>query len=304
LGLKFNATDKFRIKFAGGIYSQNLMSASSDRDVVNLFYGFLSSPDNLQKEFTTESGKVRSVNNGLQKANHAILGFEADLNSHTTLNIEGYYKQFSQLTNINKNKIFDDNTTTADKPDFQKKDYIVESGDAEGVDISLKYEKKRLYLWAVYSLTYVNRWDGIVSYQPHFDRRHNVNLVGTYTFGKGLDWELDARWNMGSGFPFYKTTGFYEKLYLSDGVNSNYATENGDLSFLLEPTNTGRLPFYHRLDISVKRKFVLSANSTLEANAGITNVYNRKNIFYQDRITNQRVNQLPFLPSIGVNLVF
>lgn len=304
LGLKFNASDKFRIKFAGGMYTQNLMSAASDRDVVNLFYGFLSSPDNLQDEFLQENGNTKAVKNGLQRANHVILGFEGDIKSHLTLNIEGYYKQFGQLTNINKNKIFDDDVTTSDKPDVQKKDYIVESGDAEGVDISLKYDKKRLYLWAVYSLTFVNRWDGIYAYQPHFDRRHNVNLVGTYTFGKGLHWEFDARWNLGSGFPFYKTTGFYEKLYFQDGVNTDYTTENGDLSFQLEPTNTGRLPYYHRLDISIKRKFEVGTNATLEANAGITNVYNRKNIFYQDRITNQRVNQLPFLPSLGVNLVF
>ena len=42
LGLKYNATDRFRIKFAVGYYSQNLISAVSDRDVVTLFDGFLS----------------------------------------------------------------------------------------------------------------------------------------------------------------------------------------------------------------------------------------------------------------------
>ncbi len=304
LGMKYNVADKFRIKFAGGIYTQNLMSATSDRDVVNLFYGFLSSPDNLQETFTQENGNTKNVKNSLQRASHAILGFEGDLNKFTTVNIEGYYKYFGQLTNINKNKIFDDDAANANRPELQRKDYIVESGDAEGVDISIKYDRKRIYLWAVYSLTFVNRWDGIYAYQPHFDRRHNINLVGTYTFGKGLDWELDARWNMGSGFPFYKTSGFYENLYFKDGVNTDYTTENGDLSFLLEPTNTGRLPYYHRLDVTVKRKFVISENATFEANAGVTNLYNRRNIFYQDRITNQRVNQLPFLPSLGLNLVF
>ncbi len=41
LGIKYNVTEGFRLKFAGGLYSQNLTSANSDRDVVNLFYGFL-----------------------------------------------------------------------------------------------------------------------------------------------------------------------------------------------------------------------------------------------------------------------
>ena len=37
---KYNVTEKFRLKFASGFYSQNLISVSSDRDIVNLFYGF------------------------------------------------------------------------------------------------------------------------------------------------------------------------------------------------------------------------------------------------------------------------
>jgi hypothetical protein len=39
LGLKYNMSDNFRIKFAAGMYSQNLIAANSDRDVVNLFFG-------------------------------------------------------------------------------------------------------------------------------------------------------------------------------------------------------------------------------------------------------------------------
>ena len=42
MGFKYNITDKLRVKVAGGYYSQNLLSAVSDRDVVNIFYGFLS----------------------------------------------------------------------------------------------------------------------------------------------------------------------------------------------------------------------------------------------------------------------
>ncbi|MFM1744664.1 MAG: hypothetical protein RLZZ630_601, partial [Bacteroidota bacterium] len=34
------------------------------------------------------------------------------------------------------------------------------------------------------------------------------------------------------------------------------------------------------------------------------NVYDRANIFYIDRVRNQRVDQLPFLPSVGASLTF
>lgn len=307
LGLKYNASDNFRIKFAGGFYSQNLISAVSDRDVVNLFYGFLSGPENLQNEFDGEE-----VTHALQKARHAILGFEYDVSRHISINVEGYYKLFNQLTNINRNKLFDDSPDFADKPDFLKKDFIVERGSAFGGDFLLKYDHKRWYLWVVYTLGYVTRFDDVltdadgvkIEYNPHFDRRHNANIVSSYTFGEDLNWEANVRWNLGTGFPFTQTAGIFEKYLFSDGINSDYTTENGELGFIYGPLNNGRLPTYHRLDLTLKRKFEFGANSTLEAVISITNVYNRQNMFYFDRARYQRVDQLPFLPTAGVSFKF
>ena len=299
LSAKLNISDDLRIKFATGLYSQNLISSRSDRDVVNLFYGFLSGPENLQTEF---DGK--DVKSKLQKAQHIIFGIEYDLFKHSTINIEGYYKNFSQLTNMNRNKVFDDTPEYSDIPDYLKKDFIIESGNAQGIDVSVKYDYRRLYVWAVYSLGYIHKYDEISDYVPHYDRRHNVNLVGSYIMGKNLNWEFDVRWNMGSGFPFTLTQGFYELLDFSGGINTDYTTINGYIGTLYDDLNKGRLPYYHRLDVSLKRKFELGKNSTLEINISITNVYNRKNVFYVDRITNERIDQLPVMPSAGLSLTF
>lgn len=299
IGIKYNCTDNLRFKLAGGIYAQNLMSAVSDRDVVNLFYGFLSGPESLPDEF---NGK--EVDSRLQKARDLILGAEIDVTKHFSINVETYYKKFVQLTNVNRDKIYPDNGYYSDKPDYLKKDFIVEEGKSYGADLVLKYELKRVYLWAVYSLNYVERNDGIRTYNPHFDRRHNVNLVGSYTFGKKLDWEFNVRWNYGSGFPFSGTGGFYEYQNLQDGLYSDPLTGNGDLGITYGPLNQKRLPSYHRLDFSLKKSFVVSKNSILEVTASAVNVYDRENIFYYDRIRSQRVNQLPFLPSFGVNMTF
>src|SRR6185295_3219853 len=125
----------------------------------------------------------------------------------------------------------------------------------------------------------------------------NVNLVAAYTFGKKLNWEVNARWNYGSGFPFTRQAGFYELLTFSNGLNTDYTTANGDLGIIYGPLNKGQLPDYHRLDFSIKRTFVLSNRSTLDANVSFINTYDRQNIFYVDRVTGKRVDQLPFLPS-------
>jgi hypothetical protein len=304
IGMKYNLTDRFRLKASAGRYSQNLLAANSDRDVVNLFYGFLSGPDNLPSTFVNRNGKVKEVKSKLQKADHYIAGFELDITRKISLNVEAYDKEFTQLTNLNRNKIFDDVADNSGKPDTLKKDFIIESGFARGLDFLLKYDYKKLYIWAVYSIGYVRRWDGQQLYAPHFDRRHNVNLVSSYTFGKGLNWEIDARWNYGSGFPFTQTQGFYELLDFQGNLNTNYTAANGNVGVLYGKLNDKRLPSYHRFDISVKRKFAIGDNGLLEINGGITNIYHRQNVFYFNRVTNRTVYQLPFMPSVGLNMTF
>lgn len=306
LSMKYNVSDKLRIKLASGLYSQNLLSANTDRDVVNLFYGFLSGPDNLQD--TLPNKNLR--NHNLQKSQHLILGIEFEPVKNFTINVEGYYKNFSQLTNINRNKVFPDEppyNNLSDplfKPDYQRKDYIIESGDAEGIDISFKYDYNHFYFWAVYSYAFVNRFDGQHHYVPHYDRRHNINVVTSYQFGDKRNWDLNLRWNFGSGFPFTKSQGYYEKLLFNQGLTANPNSMSGEMGIIYDDINTGRLSYYHRFDLSLSRRFLLGGNSSLECNGSITNIYNRENIFYVDRVTGERVFQLPFMPSIGITLSF
>ena len=289
LGMKYNLTDRLRIKFAGGLYSQNLISTRSDRDVVNLFSGFLSGPETTLDTPDGEDGTTR-----LQKATHAIGGIEFDLTDYIEINVEPYIKYFNQLIEINRDKL-----VPAD-PDF-----ATETGRAYGIDFLVKYDYKRVYVWVGYSYGFINRYDGEQTYPTHYDRRHNVNLVTTYAAGADKSWEISGRWNMGSGFPFTQTAGFYESIDFFDGINTDYTTENGTLGIIYaDELNGGRLPYYHRLDISGKKTFDFASGNRMEVTASVTNVYNRENIFYFDRIRYERVNQLPILPSLAVSYRF
>ena len=120
-----------------------------------------------------------------------------------------------------------------------------------------------------------------------------------------MNWETSLRYNFGTGFPFTYTQGYYEKFNFTDGIAANYITGQGGLGIKYDALlNAGRLPNYHRVDFSIKRKFFIGKRGVLEANFSITNVINRANIFYFDRVTAKRINQLPFLPAIGVNYSF
>lgn len=299
LAVKYNATTYFRLKLATGLYSQNLLSGTSDRDVVNLFYGFLSGPDNLPKKFDK-----KDVTHRLQKAYHFIFGIEYDINENLLANLEGYIKDYTQLTNLNRDKLYEDVGENSDKPERLRKDFIIETGVAKGVDLSLKYDRRRLYVWAVYSLTYVDRYDELMRYFPHFDRRHSANIVVSYQLGDKKNWELSSRFNYGSGFPFTQSQGYYERLPFMDGIFSDYLRENGTIGIIYANLNEGRLSDYHRLDLSLKYLAKLGKNSKLEATASVTNIYSRKNVFYMDRLTGERIDQLPIMPSLGVSISF
>lgn len=285
---KINAGDNFRIKFAGGTYSQNLISTVSNRDIVNLFNGFLSGPEQELDRTATPNSTTR-----LQTAFHVVGGVEIDLSKHVELNVEPYFKRFSQLIDINRTKYR-----------LEEKDYITETGNAYGIDFSLRYEANKTYIWATYSLGYVNRNDGLQEYPTNQDRRHNINFLVTRQFGKG--WEFGGRWNFGSGFPFTLTQGFYTAFDFKGGINSNVLAGNPqDIGVIYSSQrNNGRLPDFHRLDLSLKKSVIFSKYNRLEINASVTNAYDRQNIFYFDRVNYRRVNQLPILPSIGASYHF
>lgn len=299
LGVKYNLTEKLRLKLAGGLYSQNLVAANSDREVVNLFYGFVSGVINLPENY-----RGNDITYRLQKSQHIITGAEYDLTQRININAEVYLKNFNQLICLNRNKIYEDNYINFDEPDYLKKDFVVEGGYAYGFDFLLKYDERRFFAWVVYSLSWIKKHDGIVLYYPHYDRRHNVNLVAAYKLGKDLSWNISGRWNLGSGFPFTQTRGLYELPALHEDINYNYWQSNSGLGVVYSDLNTGRLPYYHRLDLSISKFIDFNKYTRLEINFSVTNLYNRQNIFYFDREEHNRVDQLPIMPSLGLNLTF
>lgn len=302
LRLKLNFP-RVSVSAAGGLYSQNLLSAVSDRDVVNLFQGFLSAPSRLDDRLQRTT---------LQTSWHALGGIEFELVENLSTSVETWMKDFTQLTNINRDKIFPEDP-----------DYITETGLAYGFDFILKYQTRKAYFYTNYGWAKVTRTDRLNTnprtYPTVFDRRHTANVVAAYKigdFGFAKDdngyrtrpkfsetpWEFSFRWTLGSGFPFTQTQGYFEKLNFNDnGALTDISSQNGTLGLILsDDLNGGRLPYYHRLDLSAKRRWLINNKVLMELSANLINTYNRKNIFYFDRIAFEPVYQLPVIPSVGL----
>jgi hypothetical protein len=131
-----------------------------------------------------------------------------------------------------------------------------------------------------------------------------VNLVASYQWGKKRkSWQADLRWNFGTGFPFTQTQAFLPNAGYGN-VTNNWENKNEELYILLAELNKGRFPAYHRLDVSLKKKFFIGERHVVELNASVTNLYDYSNIFYVDRLTANIIYQLPILYSIGVGWSF
>jgi len=300
INMKFNANSNLRFKAAAGLYSQNIVGIKSDRDVVNFFNGFVLSPD--QRILNTDRQNAAS---NLERAQHLVAGVEFDIKD-VEFNIEPWYKNFAQIIQLNRTK----GVNATSIADFQ-----ADKGRAAGIDLSAKYVIKRVFLWGVVSyqkIEYTTRLENFngsystQSYPPPFDRRVNINLVGSYTLGKKKDWDLSVRFNYGSPFPFTQTQAFNENVNLTGGsLASNPLTQNGNINTIYSNTiNGGRLTHYHRMDLSLKKTFKISNYSSLESTFALTNVYDRNNVFYVNRLDNKVYYQLPVFPSINVSWRF
>ncbi|PHK99458.1 TonB-dependent receptor [Neolewinella marina] len=283
LGMKYALNDGLRLKAAGGWYSQNLIATQNDLDIVNFFQGYLVGPES----------SIAGASDNLQRAVHAVGGLEWEASSALTLNLEGYYKGFTRLLELNRGKL------RATDPDF-----VALSGTATGADVALEYRSGGLRLAGNYGLAWVNRTEDGVDYPTSYDRRHTVNLYGSHEFGPQQRWNAGFRFTFGSAFPFTQTLGIIQDSGLDrNPVLADFLTGNGSPTVLLSADrNGGRLSDLHRLDLSLTRTLPLGGNANLEITGTVTNAYNRENTFYVDRLRGGRVNQLPLLPALAATL--
>lgn len=262
----------FSIKGAFGVYQQEITTVTDENEVISLFEPWIVTPEYLSPS----------------KATHYVLGFDYYLTENISFEVETYYKKIENLHAINENK-----STTGDP------DLVAGKGESYGYEFSTKMNVDPFRFTTGYSLSWsykeVEGW----TYYPKYDSRHNLNVSLEYNIGLGFT--ASAIWNYRTGLPFTELTGFYDKYFIEDffGVWDKlgyYAPFT-----ILGDRNLGRLPDYHRLDLSLSKSLEIGfAKFTFDVS--IVNVYNRQNIFYFKRDTGEKVNMLPFMPTATIKL--
>jgi hypothetical protein len=265
LSLTYRLFPSLTLKAAAGIFIQEITTLSDEDELILPFEPWIIMPDYLEPS----------------KAVHYNVGVDLNIIDGINFSVEGYYKDIKHLPIINDQKFL------ASEPDL-----ISGSGESYGWEFMLNYGLHPFNITTSYTLSWafkeVNNW----VYYPRYDTRHAGNIIVEFYFGSG--WIASTVWNFASGYPFTQLFGYYDKFYL-DNLHSS-GVKNGEFLpySILGDRNLGRLPSYHRLDLSLVKRFRLWL-SNIEIGLSAINVYNRANIFYYNRSTNEVVNMLPFL---------
>ncbi len=269
----YSATERLKIKASFGLYQQEIASIADEDEVISIFDPWIILPD--------ENIPTRSL--------QYVAGFEYVFNQFLIADVEAYYKTISGLPAINDNKFLesDPNLITGD-------------GEAYGVETNLNFSFGRLLFNTAYTLSWSYKEIDSEKYNPRYDSRHAIDLTIDYNLGKG--WQLSALWTYHSGQPFTQLVGYYNKYYVNN-LESDWFNTGSYLPYaILAGRNLGRLPDYHRLDISLSKMIELGFMK-LKIDVSAVNAYDRDNIYYFERDTGKKVNMLPFLPTATIKLI-
>jgi len=270
-----------QVSAAAGFYHQEIIGLQDRRDATSVFTAWTVSPFGRPP-----------------RAFHALAGYRVTPIPALDLAVEGFYKRLEDLS-VSEWTAYPRLTTRLQPA----------SGEVIGLDLRAEARIGPVFAAANYGLAEVmyeaegdnlELWYGTetLRFRPPHDRRHQLNaLIGATVAG----FDFSARWQFGSGLPFSRALGF-DQFILMDGTANPY-TAPGDARVIYERPYNGELPTYHRLDVSAERTFRLRG-AALTAQAGVINVYDRRNLFYFDIFTLRRVDQLPLIPSFGLKLAF
>jgi hypothetical protein len=280
---KWFATPELAVSVAAGRYAQWLHSLNREDIPVRVFDFWVASDEFVE----------------VSRATHLVLGVEKWLGPVRFARVEGWFKRYDHLLEQN----------TADDPARRGDEFLDARGTSYGFDVLLRQlEAGPFSGWLSYTYALSQRTEGGNGYWPGHDRRHNVNLVGTWRAGRR--YTVGARLGVASGTPFTDIVGqVVRRVY--DPSTHNYGTGgfSGEREPLGGPRNAERYPLFQRLDLSVSRSGTWRGMQ-LVPYFSLVNAYNAKNVFIytfdytRNPPTREASSQFPLLPSLGLTVGF
>ncbi len=284
---------KYQISGAAGIYNQEIVGVTDRRDAASVFTAWTSIPQPTQRNLARDIRAGR-----LPGAFHAILGYRYTPSESLELSLEGFHKDITNLF-VPEWTAFPQFITNVQPA----------TGQSQGFDFRAELRRPKFYAAVNYGYSNTRYraeqfqlalWYGEerLRYRPPHDRRHQINVIAHWEIW-GMD--MNAKWEFGSGLPFSRALGFDAFILIDDLVDVRDVP--GAQRVIYERPFNGELPAYHRLDASVSKSWQMK-RAKLTLQGSVINIYDRRNLFYLDIFTLQRVDQLPIVPTLGLQVAF
>ena len=254
-------------------YHQTMVTTSNEDDIIPLFETWIP----IEKPYYPE------------RCDEYIGAAETEINDNISFSFQGYFKRYTNLLGYNLKK--NDNTD----PDFSSG-----TGRSYGYEFFLKYQDETFYGWLNYTLSWAKRKSDRLKFSPKYDRRHIINILGNAKLP--FEIHLNAKWELASGTLFSPMSGYFDRLNFNNLDSPVYYYDDGSSFGVIGSKNTARLPWYHRLDIGFSKVLTFWNNFIINSRLDFVNVYNRKNIFYIDKDTGEKVYMLPFMVSFFIGI--
>ena len=211
------------------------------------------------------------------------LGYFRNFNDNAIeASIEAYYKNVQDLVD------YRNGATLFGNPNLDE-ELIQGKGEAYGVELNVEKTKGKATgrVSYTYSRTFLqiageNPLEAIndgEKYPTNFDQPHNLTITGNFQTSRRF--RISANFVYNTGRPITLPESFYT---VNGVVVSNFSVRNG-----------GRIPDYHRLDLSLHLATTLKRKKNVEANWTLTlyNVYSRRNaysVFFRTTESNRNIN--------------
>ena len=229
---------------------------------------------------------------------HYVVGAEKRVRQAGSVRAEGYVKRYDRVLEANP----------SEDPHVRGDEFLSASGLSYGIDMIARWQRRSGAAgWVSYSYGMSTRTRDGVTWAPGNDRRHDLNVVGTWTMAK---YQLGARFGIATGTPYTPIVGgVTRRVY--DPSTDRWGT--GDPEVLIESIggalNSARDPTTQRLDLNASRDY-LTHGARVTPYLGVANAYNAPNVFVYlykfstDTPTRRAISQFPILPSAGVRVAF
>ena len=271
---RYNLTDAITIKAATGIYYQYLNLVSNEA------FSFFDMWVPIDKKMETP------------RSEDFVLGVETHPSPGYDLNVEAYYKTYANIAEFKQEA-----TQAAEINEL----FDIGKGRAYGVELFLQKKMGDLTGYIGYSLAWTYRNFKAINdgndYQPKYDRRHDISLVGSYRLSE--NWKIGLIYTYATGQTYTQAVGRY--LLATRERQSDIVLPGERYNRRLEP--------YYRMDVSITKHTSLwgvNGNWYIQ----VFNILNHRNVWFKEINTGENpalvtdVRLLPIIPTFGVDFEF